>query len=174
MWPAGDRVKVPGMYKSRSLKKQVARERGGFSPAVLFTLAVLGVPRVVLHDLGIIQEGSVLNSVLVFLPPAVWVLVAVVARVSKPFVSLLAVGAVYGVLLVVVHQLLWGVSFDGNPPSLGGNLADLDPMWQNVILRLASVPSGLFTGVLVGACSGAVAWGISAVGLRRPGNPETR
>lgn len=119
-------------------------------------LALLGVPRVVLHDLGLLHEGTAPNLALVAVPLLVWVVVGL--RVARPFTTLLLVGLLHGVMLVLTHQLLWSVSFDGSPPRLGGNLADLDPTLQAVILRLASVPSGLVTGALLGAVTGAAAW----------------
>ncbi len=42
----------------------------GFSGPTLIALAALAAPRVVFHDLGIVHEGSVVNGLLVFLPPA--------------------------------------------------------------------------------------------------------
>jgi hypothetical protein len=71
-------------------------------------------------------------------------------------------------MLVLTHQLLWSAAFDGAPPRLGGNLADLDPALQAVILRLAAVPSGLLTGAVLSALTGAVAWLLS----RRRRDPQ--
>jgi hypothetical protein len=122
-------------------------------------LALLGVPRVVLHDLGLLHEGTVPNLAFVVLPLLVWV--AAGLRAARPFTTLLLVGLLHGAMLVLTHQLLWSASFDGSPPRLGGNLADLDPTLQAVILRLASVPSGLATGALLGALTGAAAWLLS-------------
>jgi hypothetical protein len=44
---------------------------GLFVPIVVL-LAARAVPRVVTHDLGVFPEGSIVNSLLVFLPPAIW------------------------------------------------------------------------------------------------------
>src|SRR5690625_7970466 len=41
----------------------------------LAILALLGVPRVVLHDLGVIHEGTAPNLLLVVAPPLVWIAV---------------------------------------------------------------------------------------------------
>lgn len=43
--------------------------RPGFSRPALTGLAALGVPRVVLHDLGLVGEGAPINLLLVFVPP---------------------------------------------------------------------------------------------------------
>lgn len=127
----------------------------------LLGLALLGIPRVVLHDLDLLHEGTAVNMLFVAVPPLVWIAVAVWRRVDRPFTTLLLVGLLHGAMLVLAHQLLWNAAFDGTPPRLGGNLADLDPALQAVILRAASVPSGLVTGALLGAVTGAVAWVLS-------------
>ena len=127
----------------------------------LLGLALLGVPRVILHDLDLLHEGTAVNLALVAVPLLVWIAVVLLCRVDRPFTTLLLVGLLHGAMLVVTHQLLWSTSFDGAPPRLGGNLADLDPTLQTVILRLASVPSGLATGALLGAVTGAAAWLLS-------------
>ena len=127
----------------------------------LLGLALLGVPRVILHDLDLLHEGTAVNLALVAVPLLVWIAVVLLCRVDRPFTTLLMVGLLHGAMLVVTHQLLWSTSFDGAPPRLGGNLVDLDPTLQTVILRLASVPSGLATGALLGAVTGAAAWLLS-------------
>ena len=127
----------------------------------LIALALLGIPRVVLHDLDLLHEGTAVNLVFVAVPLLVWVAVVLARRVTRPFTMLLLVGLLHGAMLAVTHQLLWNAAFDGAPPQLGGNLADLDSTAQAIILRLTSVPSGLVTGALLGAITGAAAWLLS-------------
>lgn len=129
-------------------------------------LALLAVPRVVLHDLGVLDDVTLVNALLVFGPPVIWVVVAVAGRIPRPFLTLLTVGAGYGVLLAVAHQLLWHVAFADDPPALGGNLADLDPGVQAVFFRTFAFLSSVFTGVIVGAISGLVAWGLTTLTRR--------
>ena len=64
-----------------------------------------------------------------------------------------------GVLtLAVVLLAIDGTVLALAVPSL---TADLDPTAQAIILRLTSVPSGLATGALLGAITGAAAWLLS-------------
>ncbi|WP_198671461.1 hypothetical protein [Desertihabitans aurantiacus] len=142
------------------------QHRLGLPVAAVAGLALLGAPRVVLHDLDVLHEGTALNAVFVFAPPLVWVLVVLLTRVATPFRALLAVGAGYGVLLAVIHQLLWARAFAGAPPQLGGTLADLDPAAQEALLRGTAVVSSLVTGLVVGALTGLVALALTAL-LRR-------
>lgn len=134
----------------------------GLPIIAIIGLALLAAPRVVLHDLGLITEETLLNAVFVFIPPAVWIAVVLIKRIPKPFLTLLVVGAFYGVFLALGHQLLWDASFGGNPPSLGGNLTNVDPGIQSVILRSFAAVSSMFTGVIVGAITGLIAWGLNA------------
>lgn len=130
-------------------------------------LAALGLPRAVAHDLDLV--GPAVNAVLVFGPVLVWIAVAVLGRLRRPFAALLAVGIVYGLLLAVAHQVLWMQGFAGDPPTLGGELAGvLPPAAESGVLRAAAFVSSVATGALVGAVSGAAAWLLSRLLPQRP------
>jgi hypothetical protein len=129
----------------------------GFSWPVLVALAALAAPRVVLHDLGIIEEGGFVNGLLVFVPPACWVAAVLWKRPRRPFVTVVVIGAIYGVFLAVGHLLLSDAAFGDEIPTLGGNLAGIDPAVAEGALRVAAAASSLVTGTLVGVVSGAVA-----------------
>ncbi|MFE6614932.1 hypothetical protein [Amycolatopsis sp. NPDC057786] len=148
--------------------------KGGVRPSLgvslpgILGLAALGVPRVVAHDLGLVGPAG--NALLVFVPLAIWLAIVLWRRVPNPFLTLLMVGLVHGVLLGITHQLLWTEAFPGGPPSLGGDLAGtLSPATEAVVLRIFAFGSSLLTGVLTGAASGAVAWLLAKMvpGLRR-------
>lgn len=121
-----------------------------------------------LHDLDLIHEGTFVNFLFVFIPPLLWIAVAVLLRIRRPFLTLLAVGAVYGVFVALVHQLLWHQAFPEGSPSLGGNLADVDPVLQEAIMRGFTVVPSVVTGLLVGAVCGLVAAGLEALVARIP------
>ena len=138
--------------------------RPGLSSAAIVGLALLGVPRVVAHDLG--PVGGVTNALLVFVPIAVWLGVVVWRQVPRPFLTLLMIGLVYGVLVGLTHQLLWPWAFE-TPPRLGGNLAGaLSPMAESMVLRLFAFGSSVLTGIGVGALVGLVGW--AALRVRGP------
>jgi hypothetical protein len=130
--------------------------RLGLSVPALVGLALLAVPRVVLHDLDLITEGTFVNGLFVFVPPVVWILVVVLRRVPDPFGALVVVGAIYGVFLALVHQLLW-------------EAADLPAVASTPLARGSAVIASLVTGTLVGVVAGAVAWGISRLVTARRG-----
>jgi len=130
---------------------------------VVVALALLAAPRVVLHDLGVIQEGTLVNALFVFVPPTVWIAVVLWRRVPNPFLTLLAVGVLYGVFLMLGHQILWTTAWDGAPPTLGGNLSGLPPLAHAVITRGFAALSSIVTGTLVGAVCGLLAWGAGRV-----------
>ncbi len=134
-------------------------------------LALLAAPRVILHDLDMIHEGTAINALFVFLPPVVWIVVVLAARVPNPFVTILAIGVCYGILLALGHQLMWDVHVGDNPPRLGGNLSGLAPTVQAVLFRSFAALSSLVTGTVVGAVTGLVAWGLGVL-IRRPRHPR--
>lgn len=152
---------------SRPRPPEPRRSRLGLPLIAMIGLALLATPRVILHDLDLISEGGPLNAVFVFLPPLIWIAVVLWRRLSNPFLTLLIVGAFYGVFLALGHQILWNSSFGDSPPQLGGNLTALAPWLQSVVLRIFVTVSSLFTGVIVGAISGLLAWGLSVVMRRR-------
>ena len=145
--------------------------RFGLPIWAIIALALLAAPRVVLHDLGIIREGTAINALFVVVPLLVWVLVTLWARVPNAFLTLLAVGIVYGIVLAVGHQLFWIAQFDGAPPRLGGRFADLDPGILNLIVRGFAAVSSLLTGTAVGTVVGLLTWGLDRLRGRGRKNP---
>ena len=119
----------------------------GFSWPVLVGLAALAAPRVVLHDLGIIEEGSFVNGLFVFVPPACWVAAVLWKRPRRPFVTVVVIGAIYGVFLAVGHQLLWDAAFP----------AGIDSPVPETAMRTAATMSSLVVGTVVGVVTGAIA-----------------
>lgn len=130
----------------------------GLSAPAMIGLAALAVPRPVLQDLGIIEEGDLAVWLLALIPFALWVAVVVLRQVPKPFLTLLVVGAIFGAMLVITHQLLWDLAFADGLPTVNGS---------PLVPRLAAIPSGLFTGAIIGAILGLVAWGLQSLVLRR-------
>lgn len=148
-----------------------SKRRFGLPVGVIVMLGLLAAPRVVLHDLDVINEGTPANGVLVFAPLLIWVVVAVL-RSTNPFVSLLAAGGVYGLCLLVVHNLLWNRTWEGDPPRLGGSLASrLPTALEELILRGAMSLAGLFTGLAVGTVCGVLAWAIARARTRGRSTP---
>jgi hypothetical protein len=132
------------------------RKRGlGLPVLALIGLAALAVPRLILHDLRILTDGPVV-VLLAIVPIVVWIVVALVARVPNPFLTLLVVGLFYGGFLLIGHQILWDQAFDGAAPDLGGPLGGVVP-------RIAASFSSILTGAGTGAVAGLIAWGISAL-----------
>ncbi|MFS0728215.1 hypothetical protein [Paenibacillus sp. 1P07SE] len=119
----------------------------------MILLAIIGVPRVIAHDLGWVEPGSFVNLLLVFVPPLIWIVVVLRSRTPRPFTALLTIGLLYGVMLGLMHQLLWSQAFD-TPPTLGGNLSNLPPAAHAVITRGFAFLSSLSTGAVVGAITG--------------------
>lgn len=145
--------------------------RLGLPVWAIIALALLAAPRVVLHDLGIISEGTGINALFVVVPLLVWVLVTLWARVPNAFLTLLAVGIIYGLVLAVGHQLFWTAQFDGALPRLGGRFAGLDPGLSSLIVRVFAIGSSLLTGTIVGAVVGLLTWGLDRLRVRGRKNP---
>ncbi len=156
------------IHATHTAAEGAAPRRGlGLSLPMVILLAAIAAIRVPLHDLGIIQEGSAAAALLIFVPLAVWVGVVLRRRVPNPLLTLTVVGLAYGVMLAVIHQLLWVAAYGDSPPSLGGYLEGvLDSGLEAVVFRVSAFFSSLATGTVLGAFVGAVAWVIER--LRRP------
>ena len=129
----------------------------GFSWPALVGLSALAAPRVVLHDLGVIEEGSFVNGLFVFVPLACWIAAVLWRRPARPFLTTVVLGLIYGVFLAVGHMLFWDTAFGDGVPALGGPLADLSPAALETFLRVQVVVTSLLTGTAVGVITGAVA-----------------
>ncbi len=127
--------------------------KSGIPMYMLFILALLGVPRVLAHDLKWLESGDVVNMLLVFIPPIVWLCIVLWKGRQDVFKSLLFIGIFYGVLLGIIHQILWATAFD-SPPVLGGNLSDLSPAAVSILARTFGFTSSLATGAVIGAVLG--------------------
>lgn len=141
--------------------------RLGLPGWLIVVLGLLAVPRAVLHDLDAVAEGSPVNSLLVFGPLIIWVIVAVLLA-GNPFIALLAAGGVYGVCLAAVHNIFWARVWAGDPPRLGGNLEGrLSTGQEAILMRGATTLSSLFTGLAVGTVCGVTAWAATRLIRRR-------
>ena len=144
-----------------TVEETTSRRKLGLPLHAIILLAAIAAIRVPLHDLGIVPEGTAVAWLLVFVPLAIWLIVVLLRRVRNPFLALTAVGLAYGVMLAIIHQLLWEAAFDGSPPRLGGNLEGvLAPGLEAVVLRTAAFFSSIVTGTVLGAIVGAIAWAI--------------
>ncbi|GAB2479878.1 hypothetical protein GCM10027063_22270 [Promicromonospora xylanilytica] len=103
-------------------------------------------------------------------PFAAWLAVAVLRPTRRPVMDFLALGLLYGVSLVLVHQVLWdvGPSLGHNPPDAAVTFArSVDPALYDLALRaytsMVAIGIGLGAGLVIAAAA-AVA---SAVRSRR-------
>lgn len=139
-----------------------ARRGIGLPILAVVTLVVLAVPRIITHDLGLVAPGSLGNALLALVPLAGWVIVDAIWS-TRPLVSLIVTGGLYGVALAVVHDLTWVAVFGDAPPRLGGNLEGaFSPAVEELLMRGAIVGSGLLTGLVTGVACGLIAWAAQA------------
>ncbi|MEU4788514.1 hypothetical protein AB0F95_02245 [Micromonospora tulbaghiae] len=131
----------------------------GFSWPALVALAALAGPRVVLHDLDVVPEGTVVAALLAVGPPLCWVAAVLWRRPPRPFLTMVVIGALYGVFLAVGHQVFWDSSLGMDAPGLAG----LAPGAREALLRGTAVMSSLVTGTMVGVIAGGVAVLLSRV-----------
>jgi hypothetical protein len=128
---------------------------------LMLVLVAAGLPRTLLADLGIVApDSSLLYFFLALAPFAAWLTVAIARRSSRPFTDFVVLGMLYGLSLVVVHQLLWnlGPSLGHQPPEGAVRFAErFAPAWQDLALRGYTVAIAVLIGVGTGVAAGLVA-----------------
>lgn len=132
------------------------------SIGLMLGLVALGVPRTVLEDLGIVSpEGSPLYYVLALVPFAVWLAVAILRRSRRPFLDLLVLGVLYGLSLLVVHQLLWNVgpaAGHHRPQGAVAFAAGFPAGWHELALRTYTSGIAMMIGAGTGLVAAVTAW----------------
>lgn len=128
---------------------------------LLAVLVGLGLPRTVLADLGVVEpESGLLYYLLALTPFVAWLGVAVLRRTDRPFMDFVAVGLVYGLSLVLVHQLLWSVAAPSAHSALAGAIRfaeRFDAGLYEVALRGYTVIIAMVIGIGTGAVAAVVA-----------------
>lgn len=129
---------------------------------LIFVLSLLGLPRVLAHDLHWVDPHGPANLMLAILPPIIWILVVLRRKPARPFLNILLIGISYGILLAAIHQVLWYAAFS-EPPHLNGRFSDLSPAAMNGIARISAMISSLLTGLTVGAVTGIIGLTLSKI-----------
>lgn len=126
---------------------------------IMLGLVVLGLPRTVLEDLGVVApESSWVYYVLALTPFAAWLAVAVVRRTATPIRDHLVTGALYGLSLVIVHEALWAAGPSAGPESGAVSLAQgFGSPLRELVLHGYTVGIAMMIGLGVGAVAAVVA-----------------
>ena len=127
---------------------------------IIFILAALAVPRVIIHDLHLADLNSAPYKALATVPYLIWFAVAVARKSSTPLKDFLVVGGVFGGLLALTHQLLWDSAIKTANIDMS---ITLDPSVEQIILRTAAVMSSVLTGLIIGGFFGCIAWVANAI-----------
>jgi hypothetical protein len=138
---------------------------------LMLGLVALGLPRTFLADLDIVApESGLLYYVLALTPFGAWLAVAVGRKSRRPMMDFLVLGFLYGLSLVLIHQLLWevGPSLGHSPPKGAVDFADrFSGAWHEFALRAYTSGIAMTIGVGTGFVAAVVAVGARAWRSRR-------
>lgn len=122
---------------------------------LVLVLVAIGLPRTVLADLDIVApESSLLYYVLALGPFAAWLAVAILRPTRRPVRDFLVLGVLYGLSLILAHQLLWHApgAEHSIPQGAIDVAAGFAPERQELALRgyttLVSLGIGIGTGLV--------------------------
>lgn len=125
---------------------------------LLLGLALLSIPRVVVHDLEAVSFDSLVYKALAIVPLLIYLGVALFRKNKRPLYDFVVMGLLFGFFLALTHQVFWNAAFGDNPPRLGDNLeGQLSPATEEVLMRIATFISSIVTGVVTGLIFGVVA-----------------
>lgn len=127
--------------------------------SLVAALAALGLARPLLSIAGAYQFlGTPWTPMIVTaLISALWVGVVVLARAPNPLFTLTAVGGLYGVLAIILQQVIWNLILGGPPEEAPSSAPILVVSWLAVVV----------TNAIWGAFLGLVALGIGRLLPRR-------
>jgi hypothetical protein len=120
---------------------------------LIFLLAVLGLARPLLSITGVYSSlgGSTWASALVIMIAAVWVGIAVATCSSSPLATLTLAGALYGVLAIVLQQIIWNLVLGSAPEGTPSTAPVLVMSWASILVT--NTVWGTFLGLLAaGVC----------------------
>lgn len=118
-------------------------------------LAVLGLVRPLLSITGtyaVLGGNSWAPVIVTVLIAILWVGVVVIKRAPNPLVTLLATGGLYGVLAILLQQIIWNFFLGGPPEEALSSAPVLVMSWASIVVT--NVIWGTFLGLV-------------ALGLRR-------
>lgn len=131
---------------------------------LMAALVAAGVPRTVLADLNVVPpESGLLYYVLALAPYACWLVVAVLRPTRKPIMDFLVLGVLYGISLMVIHQVLWGAEGHIIPQSAHDFAEQFRPGLREPVLRVYTSGIAMMIGVGSGLVGSAVAFAASRV-----------
>lgn len=142
---------------AREVDRTTDRRTGQGWGLVTF-LAALGLIRPLLsiagaYDEGLRPWGPVVVTGLV---AALWVGIVVVTRVPNPLLTLIAAGVSYGLLAILLQQILWHLFLGGAPEEAPSSVPVLALSWVSIVV----------TNAIWGAFLGLVALGLGRLTSR--------
>lgn len=118
---------------------------------LMLTLVAIGLPRTILADLNVVPpESGLLYYLLALAPFGAWLGVAMVRETRKPITDFLVLGALYGLSLVVVNQVLWntGPGLGYHAPASAVSFAEnVGPAFQDLAMRGYTIMIAMMIGV---------------------------
>ena len=135
---------------------------------MLAGLALLAMPRAVIHDLDGLPFDSPAYIAMAVAPLLLYLAIAIFRNNKRPMYDFIVLGLFFGVFLSLVHLILWDHKWGGNPPAFGDQLTGVFcPEVEDMLFRISVTFSGLHVGIALGALFGAIGLIAQKVRARR-------
>ncbi len=156
-------MKRPNKKTSKASKAKPQPKIGtpgrlGLDWGLIVSLGALGAVRPLVHDLPTFADAKVLQGVVAVSVFLIILIVPLAMKVPRPLATLICIGGVYGLLSVIVHQLMWNTVFPGGYPPLGPGATYQPP---EAVLRLFAALATFITSVVTSCLLGLIALAVS-------------
>ena len=135
-WQGAD-LRAPEIDYTNQREQETMNRQTNLRWNLIFLLAVLGLARPLLSITGVYSSlgGSTWAPALVtVMIAAVWVGIAVAACSSSPLATLTLAGALYGVLAIVLQQIIWNLVLGGAPEGTPSTAPVLVMSWVSILV----------------------------------------
>lgn len=135
----------------------IKRQRPDFPVVFITTLPLLGLLQKIPQLLGWLEMGSWLNFIVFILIPIIWIWV-VMNITDKPFIPLLFIGVLYGLMNAVLDLIYWlTVRESLDLPETNWSFDDLSSVINEFLIAAMQFAGNVGLGLLIGVIAGFVA-----------------
>ena len=137
--------------------KSLEKRPSPFPIGLVLSLPFLGLIQKIPELLGWVDMGTNSHFFLLLMAPVTWTMVAI-HKIEQPFIPLLLVGGLYGVLMAISDLIYWIVMREPlGLPETGWSFDDLMMAINAFLIPSMQVIGNLLLGLVIGALTGLIA-----------------
>jgi len=144
------KTKSTKLLRKKSVKKPGTGGHIDLDWGLICALGALGAVRPLIHDLPTFADAQLLQGVVAVSIFGIILAAPILFKVKRPLATLVLAGGVYGVLSIVVHQLLWTTVFPEGYPLTPDAAYQPPEVLVRILASIATLVTSLLTGFVLG------------------------